>query len=59
MVTTNLLHLRRLATYIHTWPIYTNGYDSSNQWSTGTSGRIGKDIIPMVLLVNMDLIKGT
>ena len=51
--------LRRLATNIHTWPIYTNGYDSSNQWSTGTSGRIGKDIIPMVLLVNMDLIKGT
>ena len=25
----------------HTCPIYTNGYDSSNQWSIGISGTIG------------------
>ena len=26
---------------IHTCPIYTNGYDSSNRWSIGTNGTIG------------------
>ena len=26
---------------VHTCPIYTNGYDSSNRWSIGTNGRIG------------------
>ena len=47
----------------HTCLIYTNGYDSSNWWSIGTNGSIGTKrkghVIPMVLLVNMHLIKGT
>ena len=27
--------------HLHTCPIYTNGYDSSNWWSIGTNGTIG------------------
>ena len=47
-----------------TCPIYTNGYDSSNRCDGSLVPMVGlvpieKDVIPMVLLVNMHLIKGT
>ena len=35
------VHSRVHSPPVHTCPIYTNGYDSSNRWSIGTNGRIG------------------